>query len=58
MRDGMWREDGRVLENIVSNDEQTCLSNVSDDEDVKNQCLRHQCHTPKIAMLHQYLWTV
>lgn len=31
-RDGIWREDGRVLENIVSNDEQMCLSNVSDNE--------------------------
>lgn len=32
MRDGIRREVGRVLENIVPNDEQMCLSNVSGSE--------------------------
>ena len=33
MRDGRRREDGRVVENIVPNDEQMRLSDVSGDED-------------------------
>jgi hypothetical protein len=48
MRDGMWREGGRVFENIVSNDEQTRLSNVSDNErNVVAENGEKTCHVSK-----------
>lgn len=42
MRDGIWREDRRVLENIVSNDEQMCLGSVSDNEGNVGQSRRQR----------------